>query len=781
MYKFNKTLFGIWLLLTLIACSSGGGSGGNSNSSGGSSGGSGGGSGNEPPKSNYSVALNASSITLELPYGGTAEPKLVSVNFVGDGLVVGYPPGNSNDQPVTAEILSNSGKSAVVALAAAPGLSYPELGTYSTVIRFATGSADGTEYVYKDLQVRIVQLDGFDIQLASSPVYSGIWGDGGHSAFVVRTFEKSWSVSSSSPGVRFTPESGKGTETVLVTYDPDETPVGSSEKTITFTAGSGESISKTISYQLRLPELSQLNDLIHLPNHDKGQSLSPVALSLNFQNGVAVPWTATASPWISLTSAEGVTGQNDIEFYVSNEVFPGEAENMNGVITVEFDIPGASFSREIQVNFPFEPFYIQAAPSAIAHSDYNTWENHDGKIIVNLPLNNIEGVTSSAPWLIIHDVSEKFIFYRLETTDLPFGYHEATISVAQPQLNGVVATQINVGYYKSELPATYGENGEWSSDAFAVADKLGPWLYIGRSDSPNSIAKYNFITKSVEETVVVEELEKIGALTISDDGKTLYGLSYDWGTGWGKLLQIHLDDFANYSIVNIDGPQSPDFLRYARFSGKSMVSDGGTWFDADTGARILYSGDHYSTRYSKTGEYFLAPSLYTPGGIFYSKYTYSYLTNELARTSLGSLEMDMRTNSLNLSTNEDWMVLVTANMEETEKTVTSFRLANEFDYTLETSGRMHLHFNDIEGYPWADVSGRGVIAVQVDRFRTTDEDERVLSLFTANLELIAEHKIDWFHYFAADWRTFTGDGKLFSSFVKQPGRETGTMYLYSSK
>ncbi len=116
--------------------------------------GGGGGSSNGP---SYSITVSQSSVTFSGVSGGDPLHQSIIVNFVGDGVVVGTLPGQTRPDWLTVSAPAQSASPVTVDISAST-LVVP--GSYSVTLRFATGKADGTNVVYKDVVVSLQLVAG---------------------------------------------------------------------------------------------------------------------------------------------------------------------------------------------------------------------------------------------------------------------------------------------------------------------------------------------------------------------------------------------------------------------------------------------------------------------------------------------------------------------------------------------------------------------------------------------------------------------------------------------
>jgi hypothetical protein len=142
-----RTLTGLLCLLALAACGGGGGGGGGGN--------------------NTSISLSPTSVTINGTQGAVPPAAVtVHVNFVGDGVVVGYAPGVQQPSWLGVSTLGNTNTTADFALTVTTNLAP---GTYTTSLRFVTGREDGTALRSVDLPVSYTVVEAFSV---TSPTLS---------------------------------------------------------------------------------------------------------------------------------------------------------------------------------------------------------------------------------------------------------------------------------------------------------------------------------------------------------------------------------------------------------------------------------------------------------------------------------------------------------------------------------------------------------------------------------------------------------------------------------
>ncbi|MDH5434771.1 MAG: hypothetical protein OEY19_12580, partial [Gammaproteobacteria bacterium] len=116
----------------------------------------GGGGGEKKEKApQYSITLSKSSLSFSAEIGSELPaPQTVNVAFAGDELLVGYPPNVDVPNWLGVRQISGTSSGGTLEFYILP-IKY-EIGILNTTVRFATGSADGSQFVYKDLSITFI-------------------------------------------------------------------------------------------------------------------------------------------------------------------------------------------------------------------------------------------------------------------------------------------------------------------------------------------------------------------------------------------------------------------------------------------------------------------------------------------------------------------------------------------------------------------------------------------------------------------------------------------------
>lgn len=134
MNRMLRYLIALLIPLLLVSCGGGGGGG----------------------EAGYSISLDKSALSFNVVFGRVSAPsQTVTATYKGDGVIVGFPP--DIEAPPWLRIISTSTNTGSVTFKLSiteTTTPYPP-GSYTTSVRFVTGSASSGETVYRDLPVTI--------------------------------------------------------------------------------------------------------------------------------------------------------------------------------------------------------------------------------------------------------------------------------------------------------------------------------------------------------------------------------------------------------------------------------------------------------------------------------------------------------------------------------------------------------------------------------------------------------------------------------------------------
>jgi len=152
--KLSSVLFQLFLCLFLFSCG-GGGSGPSGNN------------GTDNSSGRYSIDLDANELQLLIsPYGDSITSQEVKASFTGDGVLVGYPPGEQEPSWLIVDTKSMNSQEATFELKISPH-SILDPGLHFVMLRFTSGKADGSEVVYEDLRIFVTVDEEFRVSTPS--------------------------------------------------------------------------------------------------------------------------------------------------------------------------------------------------------------------------------------------------------------------------------------------------------------------------------------------------------------------------------------------------------------------------------------------------------------------------------------------------------------------------------------------------------------------------------------------------------------------------------------
>jgi hypothetical protein len=242
------------LLILLTACGGGGGGGGGGGSSS---------SGNTSSNGSYSISVDTSSLSFtakrktDVSQGDNAyDAQTVVINYKGDGVVVGYPPGVSQPGWLSQVSIQNSGVGkALLTVDPAMSMAGPA-GTWQTTLRVVTGKADGSKTVYTDINVSISLEDNLDLHTNDNLTFAlspDSTQQSKNRIITIDTWKLNWKLESNVDWINFSANEGIGKsgalESVTISINPTLAPANDSVAEITLSKPDGSlSTTKTIHF-----------------------------------------------------------------------------------------------------------------------------------------------------------------------------------------------------------------------------------------------------------------------------------------------------------------------------------------------------------------------------------------------------------------------------------------------------------------------------------------------------------------------------------------------------
>ena len=337
-----------WLLLVCIALAGCGGGGG------------GGGAGT-------SLSLSRSSVTFSaLANDAPPAPQTVVATFVGDGLLVGYPPNESVPPWLSIEAFDDA--SPVTVRLSVTTTSMPA-GTYNTTVRFVTGRENGDGVITRDVAVTYTVRR--NITLSNNYLgYSITQGEAIPPAqILVDKGDARWDASSSASWITLIERpSGTGGD-FEIRFDTSGLSPGFYTTTVNVVATdtTGGQASVSVNLNLNAPTLSVAPNILSFAAR-AGSDGVPAAQSVtpSTANGfpspfsVGVAYQGTATGWLSVPSSGTVPTPVSVR-PSTTALAPGRY-----LATLSFSNGGSSDAgNQVSVTYDVTAAQLQAAPASL--------------------------------------------------------------------------------------------------------------------------------------------------------------------------------------------------------------------------------------------------------------------------------------------------------------------------------------------------------------------------------------------------------------------------------
>lgn len=299
-----------WLLvaaLSVLASGCGGGGGGSQATPAGGSGTPGGGSG--ASDGTYSVSVAPASVQLSAIVGpNDTMTQEVTAAFVGDGLVIGYPPGVQTPSWISVSVVGTPNSSPVQVKFVVSAVTYTYAQTYTTTVRFASGKADGSHVVVQDVPVTLTVRDPFRLDTSKVELDATQGTPANTRRIAVNGLNINWTATSDQPWVRISPASSVSTSFVTVGADTTGLAVGTHTAKVHFVDSvSGTAVDLPVNLYLSANRWNvSRNGLMLLGFSDLAVNVRSVTVKNDAS--AALSWSASADvPWLDITGS-GATG-----------------------------------------------------------------------------------------------------------------------------------------------------------------------------------------------------------------------------------------------------------------------------------------------------------------------------------------------------------------------------------------------------------------------------------------------------------------------------------------
>ncbi len=330
---------------------------------------------------NYSVNLETQSVDLHLPYalGGFVPPVTIPLTYSGEGLVFAFANSSEQESSITGKFNLKGKNSADLVIGWSGGRFRP-IGQHSYNLRVYAGKLDGSQYVYQDFTLNVIQDDGFEV----TDRYLRFNGNKEPGSFKLYTEGLNWETTSNSDAVRFNPTSGVGQQTVEVIVDYTKLPEDPSNISLTVHSLEGEQsivVPLVIDNSLNF-SYSDLS-LGGFWNADEPGTAQFEVVTAS-QN-----WELTSTiPGLTLSPASG-TASTEITVSYDSSIMPAGSVSGEVILTAN----GQSATKHIEV-FISPPRIINDYCSFIDHNWRFDKDNASFEYLIEL------GNEGSAPWRI---------------------------------------------------------------------------------------------------------------------------------------------------------------------------------------------------------------------------------------------------------------------------------------------------------------------------------------------------------------------------------------------
>lgn len=264
--------------------------------------GGGGGGGSSGPQ--YSIQVAPASVRFDAERSGSLPAsQQLSVNFAGDGVIVGYPPGVAPASWLSVNAPSSAQSPVTVTLSVTSTGLAP--GTYTANLRFASGKADGSSVVTQDLAVTYVLADPIKLN-ATALQFDAITGQSAARTVAISGSNLRWSAAGSQPWLTVSPASGSAPGSIEVTANAAMLSAGVHAANLVVTDANAN-ITRTVpvSFDVSANRWNVSRTGVSLLAFADNAASSASVIVTNDARA-ALTWTASASEaWMTVTPTGG--------------------------------------------------------------------------------------------------------------------------------------------------------------------------------------------------------------------------------------------------------------------------------------------------------------------------------------------------------------------------------------------------------------------------------------------------------------------------------------------
>ncbi len=463
-----------------------------------------------------------------------------------------------------------------------------------------------------------------------------------------------WAASADSSWIRLSATSGTTPSSLGIGIEPTALPAGGHVGSVTLTnIDSGESVVVPVALEIGAPVLSAAPSALNFSGME-GRYMPGQALMLSLNTGdSAYAWTATVNTqggqeWLVLSDTSGTVSSSATALVIGVNTQGLSGGNYSGSVTISTEVEGEPLSRTIPVSLSLaSPQWVADNGVALVSTPSISKLNHTVTVKNRWGTSNTAWTASSdQPWLSVtaSGTSGGSLTMTANPSGLePNTIHYARVNVSYGNAQAQGNEMIRVGLWVGNT-ATSSQNSIASTFRVIEADPVRPYAYV--HNNGGTLHVYNVYTASLV-TSIPGVGSSLGAMTISNDGSTLYVLDT---SAPRRIIPVDLSTFtAGTPWALNDGSNTlTSVITYARPNGQAVVlTNGGKVFNASTGAlipNVMGSFLTYVSSYSASLDGSLFCGVYNYYYSDYPLYCYGMQYTELGG---GSITLNARPNTSN--------------------------------------------------------------------------------------------------------------------------------------
>ena len=304
--------------------------------------------GSSEDKTVFSISADVSEVNFSSEFlQESTETIAINVDFVGDGVLVGFPP-DASSAPWLEYRTENVTENSAIIFIDVINAQFLLADTYETTLRLATSNEDSSKFSFHDIDISLLIWNlAVDTEKVS---YNGTFGDETIPAqsISILTEEKEWTASTDVDWLSLDVTSGTGETEIVVTPDISEfTESGLQQGNIILTDVDSGDI-KLVPVELALDNVYLLADqtAVALSSTNNASTLEKT-ITIGNSTDLNINWTAsTDANWLTLTKV------NDGQLKITADPSLASVNNNSSaqvIISADSDI--AAISETITINF----------------------------------------------------------------------------------------------------------------------------------------------------------------------------------------------------------------------------------------------------------------------------------------------------------------------------------------------------------------------------------------------------------------------------------------------